>query len=123
MREILVHIQKPIWGGGKPKIGVADFRVNGADIIKVKIDYARKDGRESYPDVYKMLATKLVTYPVQVVGGGVKLYVAPLQDWEVEQPFIDKPAPKPIEEPVKPTNEQQIFLDVPKVYKRNNGFN
>lgn len=83
MREALVEIQKPIWGGGRPQIGVADFRLKSVDRIKVKIAYTRKDGTESYPDTYAMAVSKLLTYPTQVVGGGVKLYVAPIADWEV----------------------------------------
>lgn len=84
MREALVEIKQPIWGGGEPKIGVADFRLKMIDRIKVKITYKRKDGTESYPGVYTMLVKDLLKYPVQVVGSGVKLHVAPLSDWWVE---------------------------------------
>ena len=82
MRETTVNIKKPIWGGGKPQIGVADFRVKGVDRVNVVIDYTRKDGEKSYPGTYSMLAEKLVKYPTQIVGSGVKLYVAPLSDWD-----------------------------------------
>lgn len=81
---VLVEIQKPIWNGGKPHIGVADFRIKGADIVKVKIGYTRKDGTKSFPEVYSMPASKLLTYPTQIVGAGTTLYVAPLSDWDVE---------------------------------------
>lgn len=105
MREILVKIQKPIWGGGKPQIGIADFRVEQADKVNVEIEYTRKDGTKSYPDTYSMLVSKLKTYPTQVVGGGVTLYVAPLKDWETgfdrEFPRYQKPTP-PIPEPLEP---------------------
>lgn len=84
MRENLVEIRGPIWNGGKPQIGIADFRIKSIDKVRVKITYKRKDGTESYPDIYTMLVSKLLTYPVQIVGGGVKLYVAPLSDWDIE---------------------------------------
>jgi hypothetical protein len=83
MRIVRVEIQRPIWGGGKPAIGVADFRAKGADVIEAEIMYKRKDGTRSYPDKYHMPVSALVNYPIQVVGGGVKLFVAPLADWEV----------------------------------------
>lgn len=85
MREILVELQKPIWGGGSPKIGVADFRLNGSDIVNVKIGYTRKDGTQSYPDTYTMSTSDLIKYPTQVVGGGVKLHVAPISDWKIKE--------------------------------------
>lgn len=82
MRTVKVDIQKPIWNGGRPHIGIADFRVKSADLVQVDIGYTRKDGTKSYPDRYQMLVSNLVKYPVQVVAGGVRLYVAPLADWE-----------------------------------------
>jgi hypothetical protein len=82
MPATYVEIQKPIWGGGTPKIGVADFRLGGANAVRVKITYRRKDGRESYPGFYEMSVKRLMTYPKQTVGSGVQLYVAPLYDWE-----------------------------------------
>lgn len=77
----MIDIQRPIWGGGQPKIGVADFRLGG-NTIDVRIGYTRKDGTKSYPGIYRMLASKLRTYPTQIVGSGVLLYVAPIADWE-----------------------------------------
>lgn len=81
MRRTRVEIKKPIWGGGRPQIGVADFRVRGVDWVDVEILYTRKDGERSYPGIYSMAAEQLVKYPVQVVGAGVRLFVAPLEDW------------------------------------------
>lgn len=84
MRTTKVELKKPIWNGGKPCIGVAQFRLNSVDRVEVEIMYTRKDGTRSYPDIYVMDVAKLVTYPTQVVGNNVKLYVAPLSDWEVK---------------------------------------
>lgn len=110
MSSILVELKKPIWGGGKPQLGIADYKLQGADTVLVDILYTRKDGTKSYPDRYSMKTTKLLTYPTQIVGGGVKLHVAPLQDWEV----IQKPVEKTIEEP-----EPQIKIDLQEEYKSN----
>ena len=84
MRRRHVEIKKPIWGGGRPAIGIADFRVLGVDVIDVEILYERADGTRSYPGKYSMPIEKLMKYPKQTVRGGVKLFVAPLGDWEVE---------------------------------------
>lgn len=84
MRTILVKLQKPIFFGGSPKLGVADFRLKGVDRVEVEIDYTRKDGTKSYPDTYTMPASKLTKYPTQIVNGGVRLHVAPLSDWDVK---------------------------------------
>lgn len=85
MRRTLVEIQKPIWGGGRPAIGIADFRIKGVDVVDVEILYERADGTRSYPGTYSMPAEKLVKYPIQTVKSGVKLFVAPLSDWQVSQ--------------------------------------
>ena len=78
------EIQKPIWQGELRKrcIGVADFRIKNADMMEVTIAYTRKDGTKAHPGKYRMATDKLKTYPTQVVGSGVRLYVAPLEDWE-----------------------------------------
>lgn len=84
MRTVRVELQKPIYNGGNPHIGIADFRLKGADLVEAEIMYVRKsDGRRSYPEKFVMSVTKLMTYPTQIVGSGVKLFVAPLGDWDV----------------------------------------
>lgn len=92
MSRALVELRGPIWNGGKPHIGVADFRIGQNDEVEVKITYRRKDGNESYPGKYIMKAAKLRTYPTQVVGSGVTLFVAPLRDWTHEIPEGTVPA-------------------------------
>lgn len=82
MSTARIELKKPIWGGGSPKLGVADFRIKGVNTVEVVVEYERKDGTKSYPGVYRMPAEKLVTYPTQIVGSGVRLFVAPLEDWE-----------------------------------------
>lgn len=84
MRRVNYPIKFPIWSGGKRAVGIADFRLNGADEIAVTIDYKRKDGTLSFPHTYVMSTAKLRTYPIQIVGGGVRLHVAPLVDWDIE---------------------------------------
>lgn len=84
MRQTLVSIKSPIWNGGRPHIGVAEWKVQGVDRVNVKIEYQRKDGSYSFPGMYYMDAEKLVKYPIKIVGSGVNLYVAPLGDWDVE---------------------------------------
>lgn len=85
MRTGKVELKAPIWKSGHPEIGVADFRLKGVDQIEAEILYTRKDGTRSYPNKYLMSVRKLLTYPTQVVGSGVKLYVAPLEDWAVKE--------------------------------------
>lgn len=82
MRRALVQIERPVFGGGKPAIGVADFRLKGIDEIDAEIMYVRKsDGRRSYPNRFRMSVNKLKEYPTRTVGSGVQLYVAPVSDW------------------------------------------
>jgi len=116
MREILVQINAPIWNDKKPHIGIAEYRLDDCDKVNVDIVYTRKDGTRSFPDRYSMLVGKLKTYPTQVVGGGVRLYVAPLKDWETnfdrEFPRYQRPTPAPVEPPksAKPTTKQVSLL-------------
>lgn len=84
MRTIRVQLNKPIFGGGRPAIGIAEYKLSSADIVEVEIMYRRKkDGQKSWPYIYRMLVSKLRGYPTQVVSGGVKLFVAPLGDWDI----------------------------------------
>lgn len=85
MSTVRVELRKPIWNGGQPHIGIADWRLKNYSHVEAVIEYTRKDGSKSYPDVYRMEVEKLKTYPTQVVGSGTRLFVAPLSDWEVVQ--------------------------------------
>lgn len=104
----MIEIRAPIWGGGKPKLGIATFRV-GDGLIQVKITYTRKDGRESYPGHYEMDSNKLKKYPIQIVRGGVQLYVAPLDDWEYVASHAPGYGVKP-EKPEEPEEDKRIKL-------------
>ena len=82
MRTGKIEIRAPLWGGGRPNIGIADFRIKGLDVIEAEIIYVRKtDGLRSYPGTYSMKVSEITQYPTQIVRGGVKLYVVPLEDW------------------------------------------
>lgn len=84
MRTGRVQINKPIFKGGNPEIGVAEYRLKGLDFVEVEILYTRKsDGKKSWPYIYKMAVEKLMTYPQQIVAAGVKLRVAPMRDFDV----------------------------------------
>lgn len=118
MSRALVELRGPIWNGGKPHIGVADFRIGPNDEVEVKITYKRKDGTESYPGTYIMKAAELKKYPTQVVGSGVTLYVAPLRDWKhvlPPKPSIGLPEASPSgavkeDEPVDVNPKQERLL-------------
>lgn len=84
MRTVRIQIKAPVWGGGRPAIGVATFRVNGQDMVEVEILYTRKDGNRSYPDIYFLPVQEVVKFPQKTVGGGVRLYVVPLEKWSVK---------------------------------------
>lgn len=84
MRTIRVQINRPIFGGGSPAIGIAEYKLTGVDVVEVEIMYTRKsDGQKSWPHIYKMTVQKLKSFPTQVVRGGVRLFVAPLGEWDV----------------------------------------
>lgn len=78
------EIKAPVWNGELRKrcIGIADFRIKNAEMMEVTIGYTRKDGTKPHPGVYRMPTSKLKTYPMETVGSGVRVYVAPLEDWE-----------------------------------------
>lgn len=83
MRKVRIQIERPQWSGGSPVIGVAEYRIASADMVEVEIMYIRKkDGKRSWPNLFQMTVEKLRTYPSQIVGGGVKLFKAPLGDWK-----------------------------------------
>ena len=104
----MIEIKAPIWFGGKPSIGVADYRI-GQGKVQVEITYTRKDGTRSFPGHYEMDSQKLLRYPVQTVKGGVRLHVARLSEWEHFPYGKPKPVYKPIEE-VKEVNKQEQLL-------------
>jgi len=104
----VIDIQKPIWFGGKPSIGIADYRI-GQGKVQVQITYVRKDGFRSFPGHYEMDSSKLLKYPVQTVKGGVKLHVARLSEWEHYPEGRPKPVYTPIEE-VKEVSKQERLL-------------
>lgn len=83
MRRAKIELRKPIWNGRKPHIGVADFKLNGVDEVAVSIEYTNKHGQKTYPGTFTMKTEELKKYPTQVVRGRVRLYVAPLRDFEV----------------------------------------
>lgn len=111
MASILIELKKPIWKNGRHEIGVAEYRLQGADEVLVDILYTRKDGTKSFPDRYKMKTSKLMTYPIQVVGGGVRLYVAPLRDWEIIHKKVE---PEPTKEP-----DPQLKIELQEEYINN----
>ena len=80
----ILRISKPIWNGGKPCVGVAEFRFKNHDEIHVDITYVRKkDGRRSYPYLYSVKREQALRYPTQVVSGGVALRVIPIGDLRI----------------------------------------
>ena len=79
-----VTIKAPIWNGGNRKIGIADYRIKKADIVEVEILAKDKDGNKLHPGTYWMPVAKLKKYPIQTVHGGTKLYVSPIEDWDIK---------------------------------------
>lgn len=84
----------PKWNGGKRCVGLNADRLN-CDMVEVDIRYKDKLGVRVFPKVLNMSSTKVKTYPIQVVSGGVRLHIVPIADLtekSVKSQVITKPA-------------------------------
>ncbi len=73
------EIAAPKWNGGKRCVGLNAARLN-CDMVEVDIQYKDKLGVRVFPKILNMSSTKVKTYPIQVVGGGVRLHIVPIAD-------------------------------------------
>ncbi len=88
------EIAAPKWNGGKRCVGLNADRLN-CDMVEVDIQYRDKTGNRVFPGLLNMSSTKVKTYPVQVVGGGVKLHMVPIADLteqSIKSQVVTKPA-------------------------------
>ncbi len=88
------EIAAPKWNGGKRCVGLNADRLNG-DMVEVDIKYLNKLKVRVFPKVLNMSSTKVKTYPIQVVGGGVRLHIVPIADLaekSIKSQVITKPA-------------------------------
>ena len=49
-------------------------------MAEVDIQYRNKDGERVFPQLLSISSTKAKSYPIQVVGGGVRLHIIPIGD-------------------------------------------
>lgn len=79
---IKIEIKKPIWNGlfNKRCVGIADFRIK--DDLEIRISYKNRYGQLSHPNPYRISKLKALTYPIQVINGGIRLHIIPLEDME-----------------------------------------
>lgn len=62
-------------------MGIAGYRIRGHNVIRIK--YRNKAGELLYPEPLYMSGDQIRSYPHQVLGSGVSLYLVPIRDLEV----------------------------------------
>lgn len=82
----IIEIREPVWNGAMKKrcLGVALFRFPTTGKVRVRCTHKRKDGSLSTPGIFSMDRDKAIKYPTQIVGGGVKVALLPIEDMEKE---------------------------------------
>ena len=78
----MIKIKMPIWKN--KSVGIAESKMVG-DVVKMKILYKTVDGERLYPGMYWISRARAMMYPVQVVRGGVKLRIIPIEDFEARE--------------------------------------
>ena len=73
----MIEIKTPIWK--TRSIGIADYKL-GTIWTEIKITYKDKYGNLMYPNVFKMLSSKIKTYPRDKKHPF--LYVVPINDFQ-----------------------------------------
>jgi hypothetical protein len=74
MKTIKIH--SPIWK--TRSIGIAEYKL--IDPIVIEIDYKTKTGERLYPGKYTITREKALSYPVQLIGGQMRLRIIPIDD-------------------------------------------
>lgn len=74
-----IQIFSPIWNGGQRKVGIAEYKMT-EDMLKIEILYKTKTRGRIYPEPFFISRNQAMTYPTQVVRGGVKLRLIPIGD-------------------------------------------
>ena len=77
MRKI--KIEYPIWK--TRSIGIAEYKIT--DDLLIEILYRDKSGQRLYPHKYRLLRSKALCYPKQVVKNGVILRIVPISELEI----------------------------------------
>jgi hypothetical protein len=74
MKEITIH--SPIWKSRS--VGIAEYQIT--EDLCIEIDYRKKDGTWLYPKRFTIEKERALTYPTQIVRGGVVLRIIPISD-------------------------------------------
>jgi len=78
----MISIKYPIWK--TRSVGIATFAA-GLEKTTVEITYRNKAGERLYPHVYSIPTNKLRKYPIQAIKPGVRLYIVPIEDLNIEE--------------------------------------
>lgn len=73
-----IEIKAPIWA--TRSVGIAEYRLRPHNLIEIM--YTKKDGTRYDSNKYYITEEKARTYPIQIVGGRVKLFLVPISDLE-----------------------------------------
>lgn len=76
----MVTIKAPRWK--ERTVGIAEYRF-GQKGVELEIEYRDRNGKRLYPHIYFVSRQKLLTCPVQIVGGGVRIRLVKIDDLEV----------------------------------------
>jgi len=75
----MIQIRAPIWNGGKPWAGIADYRINPASLYtEFEIIYRNKEGHRTFPNPYRVTTAELIQCHSRKVGHGVTVLEIPL---------------------------------------------
>lgn len=55
-----IEIREPIWLGGKRHVGIAEWKLRGADMVKVRITYRDRHGDLVYPNPFTVPVSKVM---------------------------------------------------------------
>lgn len=74
------QIRSPIWNGGQPAVGLAEWKMLHDEILEIRVTHRRKkNGKLTFPGVYRTTKSHALTCPVDPKCE-VKLRVVPLAD-------------------------------------------
>ena len=77
----LFEIRAPIWGGGKRRVGLAEYRITEHN--EIHFLYERKDGTRSIPGEYHFDGAKLKEIDFERMNvKGLTLVMIPFEDFE-----------------------------------------
>lgn len=76
------QIRSPIWNGGQPAVGLAEWKMLHDEILEIRVTHRRKkNGKLTFPGVYRTTRTHALKCPAKLAGfTKTILRVVPLAD-------------------------------------------